>query len=125
MNKDEFVERANEKHNFKYDYSMVEYYNNKVNVDIICKEHGIFSQRPDSHIRIKPRGCPECSGRSKVVKTYIFNKDEFIDISNEKHNFKYDYSNIKCDNIFKNVDIICPVHGTFSQVLDHMDGLVV
>lgn len=42
--------------------------------------------------------------------------DEFIKRSNQIHNNKYDYSNIKqIDRKIGKVDIICPEHGVFKQ----------
>ena len=52
----DFIEKANLVHNNKYDYSLVNYINNKTKVKIICKIHGAFEQIPDSHLR--GRGCP-------------------------------------------------------------------
>ena len=52
----DFIEKANLVHNNKYDYSLVNYINNKTKIKIICKLHGIFEQTPDSHLR--GRGCP-------------------------------------------------------------------
>jgi len=60
---DNFIEKAKKIHNNKYDYSLVEYINNKSNIKIICKEHGIFEQTPSKHINSK-QGCPIC-GESK------------------------------------------------------------
>jgi hypothetical protein len=44
----------------KWDYSNVNYTNNKTHVDIICVKHGIFSQRPDNHL-YNMNGCPDCN----------------------------------------------------------------
>jgi hypothetical protein len=67
--KDEFIQNANKIHNNKYEYSLVEYKNNKTKVKIICKEHGIFEQRPDNHIH--GYGCFYCNeslGEKKIRK---------------------------------------------------------
>lgn len=61
MKKEEFVEKAIKIHGNKYDYSKVEYVNNKTKVCIICPEHGEFWQAPDKHINRK-HGCPKCYG---------------------------------------------------------------
>ena len=42
-----------------YDYSKVVYKGTKIKVEIICKEHGSFFQRPQNHMR--GEGCPKCS----------------------------------------------------------------
>lgn len=55
----EFIVKARETHNNKYDYSKSLYVNNKTKIEIICPIHGSFWQRPDSHIYSK-HGCPSC-----------------------------------------------------------------
>ena len=49
--------------------------------------------------------------------------DEFIRRSIVKHGHKYDYSKVKYKNQYDMVDIICPIHGEFSQMVkSHMNG---
>jgi hypothetical protein len=45
-------------HGNKYNYSLVEYKNNDTKIKIICKEHGIFEQKPRVHL--SGSGCPIC-----------------------------------------------------------------
>lgn len=54
----QFVDRANLVHKFKYDYTMDRYVSAKQKVQIICNKHGSFFQRPSSHLH--GEGCPEC-----------------------------------------------------------------
>jgi hypothetical protein len=56
----EFIKEANKVHNSKYDYSKVDYINNKKEVCIICPIHGEFYQSPISHL--KGNGCQKCNG---------------------------------------------------------------
>ena len=56
---EEWIDKANKIHNNKYDYSKVEYKNNKTKVCIICPKHGEFWQTPDKHIQ--GEGCPICN----------------------------------------------------------------
>lgn len=56
---DEFIEKAVEVHGSRFDYSMVEYKNARSKVKIICPIHGVFMQKPDSHVR--GSGCPSCA----------------------------------------------------------------
>lgn len=56
---EDFVRKASEAHDFKYDYSAVKYVNSGVKVDIICKEHGVFKQQPTRHVF--GNGCPSCA----------------------------------------------------------------
>ncbi len=51
MTTSEFIQKAQAIHWNKYDYSKVEYVNNKTKVYIICHEHGDFLQVPSSHLR--------------------------------------------------------------------------
>lgn len=55
---DEFISDAISVHGDKYDYSLVDYVNNKTKVKIICPEHGEFEQRSGSHI--EGYGCSQC-----------------------------------------------------------------
>ena len=55
----EFIAKSKLVHGDKYDYSKVEYVNNKTKVCIICPEHGEFWQRPNDHLT--GYGCPKCS----------------------------------------------------------------
>ncbi len=69
------TERAIEKfialHGERYDYSNVVYKNTKNKVEIICKIHGAFMQRPINHLQGK--GCPICNHgwNSDRIITYI------------------------------------------------------
>lgn len=47
--KEEFINKSIKIHGDKYDYSLVEYKTNKINIKTICPKHGIFEQRPDTH----------------------------------------------------------------------------
>lgn len=113
-----FIEKCIEIHGEKYDYSLVEYKNNKTNVEIICKinDHGIFKQRPDCHIYLK-QGCPKCGGTSKL---YL---DDFIKRGNDRHEGFYNYSGVTFNNVNDFINISCPKHGIFKQnVKAHLDG---
>lgn len=102
--KNDFINRANLVHNFKYNYSNIEYINNKISVNILCPIHGSFLQRPDMHL--KGQGCPVC-GINKRIQTQSKTLEEFISQANLIHNFKYDYSNVNYINSKTKVNIIC------------------
>ena len=42
--KSDFIKKARAVHGNQYDYSHVKYINNRTNVKILCKIHGVFSQ---------------------------------------------------------------------------------
>ena len=69
-NFDDFVKKSREIHSNKYDYSKVEYVNNKTKVCIICPKHGEFWQTPNKHISSK-QVCPKCSGSFNAVLNKI------------------------------------------------------
>lgn len=55
-----FVDRVNQIHGFRYDYSLseVDYEHSNSRIEIICPDHGSFTQRASKHL--KGRGCPHC-----------------------------------------------------------------
>lgn len=110
-----FIQKANEVHNNKYDYSKVDYVNLKEKVCIICPEHGEFLQKPSNHLR--GEGCNICGGKNKL------DNEKFIQKANEVHNNKYDYSKVDYKNNKTYINIICPKHGEFIQLpRHHLEG---
>lgn len=101
-----FIEKAEDKHGKRYDYSEVVYVKNNVSVIIICSEHGPFHQTPGSHLR--GSGCISCSKISPKRKT--ISKEEFIRRSIQLHGNIYDYSQIKFQRMHIKVYIGCPKH---------------
>ena len=77
---EEFIKEAIGVHGEKYDYSKVEYKNNKIKVCIICPEHGEFWQTPTLHINQKC-GCPKCWKKDT---------NDFIEKAKAIHGNKYD-----------------------------------
>lgn len=111
-----FIKKSKCVHGEIYDYSKVKYEKHRSVVTIICPTHGDFLQTPDSHLQ--GSGCIYCF---KNMKTTIKN---FINKSNNKHEYKYDYSIVsKIKNNTSKITIICPNHGKFQQqVRHHMSG---
>lgn len=56
---EEFIQRAQQCHGVKYDYSKSIYIINKEKVEIICHKHGNFFQSPLHHLN--GAGCPKCT----------------------------------------------------------------
>lgn len=112
MTHNNFIIKANEIHNNKYDYSKINYINNRTKITIICKIHGEFDQLPKNHL--KDHGCIKCRNNilSNKFKSSI---SDFINRSNKIHNSKYNYSDVKYINANTNVNIICNIHGKFHQ----------
>lgn len=62
LTNEEFIDRSNSIHEFKYDYSLVKYKHGHEKIKIICPIHGEFEQLPINHLSGK--GCLSC-GESK------------------------------------------------------------
>lgn len=103
----EFIEKSNYVHNFKYDYSKVNYTKASDQVIIICPIHGEFKQRASDHLQGK--GCYKCNGGKK------YTNEEFIEKARQIHGNKYEYSKVEYINSTTKVCIICPEHGEFWQ----------
>ena len=108
---EEFVRKAKEKHGDRYDYSKVAYINASTCVEIICREHGSFMQKPSLHLM--GSGCPICGGSKRLTL------EEFIEKSRRVHGSKYDYSKVDYVNNSTEVTIVCPKHGDFLQTPNH------
>ena len=115
-----FINKAMAKHGDRYDYSMVSYKNNRTKVSIICKDHGVFTQKTYNHVL--GQGCPVCGN--------IYNPAHQPDCENEfirkavlAHGNKYDYSLSAYKKCGVKVKIICPEHGVFEQLPEaHLAG---
>ena len=120
--KEEFVEKEKLKYGNKFDYSKVEYINNKTKVCIICHEkdkygveHGEFWQRPNDHL--SGYECRKCKNK------HIPTTEEWVTHASIVHEGKYDYSKVNYVNATTKVCIICPIHGEFWQTpSNHMNG---
>jgi hypothetical protein len=102
-------------HGDRYDYSKVDYVDNKTKVEIICKKHGSFLMKPNAHTTQK-QGCYKCSRKYNNTETFIYvSKQFFID--------KYDYSKSTYIKSHDKVEIICKKHGSFfMRPCDHINN---
>jgi very-short-patch-repair endonuclease len=116
----DLIDKANQIHNFKYDYSKVEYINNKTKVLIVCNLHGEFEQAPENHL--KGNGCPKCY-YSIIGNSSKMSKPEFLGKAKTIHENKFDYSLVEYKQSKIKVCIICHKHGSFWQTPnDHLKG---
>jgi hypothetical protein len=112
LTREEFIKKANDIHNNKYNYDKVDYKHNNIPVIITCKIHGDFNMKPHHHII--GRACYDC-GIIKWKKSNTFTTEEFILKSNKIHGYKYNYDNVIYENCYTKVEIICKLHGIFTQ----------
>lgn len=97
QNNNSFIKRSKEKHGNKYDYSLVEYKNNRIPVKIICKKHGIFEQIPKHHLT--GSGCPLCKnskGENIIINilkelNIKYKRQKTFDGCKDKKNLQFDF----------------------------------
>jgi len=107
-------------HGDRYDYSKVDYKDNKTKVIIICKEHGEFLLHPTRHMKVG-RGCQKCGFMNSAKKHRSL--DEVIQSFKEVHDDRYDYSKVNYINWKTKVRIICSEHGEFFLTsIKHKNG---
>ena len=84
MSKEDFISKSKAIWGDRYDYSKVEYVNNKHKVKIVCLDHGDFWIYPNRHT-YHHQGCPQCKRIEKAYKIcgiavndlYLGHKSEF------------------------------------------------
>lgn len=112
---EEFINKAIDIHGNRYDYSKVNYINNREKVTIICKEHGEFLQSPQKHLL--GSGCHKCANNIKLTT------EDWVKLAKEVHGDKYVYSKTEYKNNKTNLTITCPIHGDFEQLpYNHLNG---
>lgn len=79
LDTDTFIKKAKVIHGNLYDYSKTEYgISNSDYVNIICKKHGVFSQRAGNHLN--GNGCNKCrcsKGELSISRWLVLNKIPF------------------------------------------------
>ncbi len=107
-----FIQEANCIHNNLYNYSVTNYVNENIKIDILCNIHGIFSQNPGDHLT--GHGCKKCA-----IERNLVNRSEFIEKAQRVHGNRFDYTLVKTSYITHKVSIICKEHGIFEQIAGH------
>lgn len=112
---EQFVKKARDIHENKYDYTLTNYRTVSEKVIIRCHEHGEFIQTPNAHLRGK--GCPSCGGTIKSTT------EEFITKAEKIHGSTYNYTNTHYSTAEEKVYITCKEHGDFFQTPhSHLKG---
>ncbi len=83
------------KYNNKYDYSQTKYIKCRINVDVICHIHGVFSLRGDNHM--KGFGCTRCALELRLKNSPL--TDTFY--VNEKSKFWSPKNRLKPNEVSK------------------------
>ena len=107
-----------------FDYSNLNYINNRAHITFTCKKHGItFQQTAYKHLRGNKQ-CPECLREDNVERS-LMETSEFIERANKTHNNRYSYDKVDTKNRDENgkVTITCPIHGDYQQnPISHLNG---
>jgi hypothetical protein len=115
LSQDEYIQRANQIHLNKYNYSKSIYLGMSKKILITCpiQDHGDFWQLASNHTVGK--GCPKCQAEATSIRCRHSTGD-FIRKAMLVHGDTYDYSKVKYIRDNKKVKIICKDHGIFEQV---------
>lgn len=118
--REQFIAEAKAIYGDRYDFSKVEYKQNRITVTVICPKHGAWQVRPYDLLR--GHGCPKCADE-KNAEGRMLSQSEFIRRAKRLHQGFYDYSKVVYRGINRKVEIICPAHGSFWQVPNsHLQG---
>lgn len=113
---EQFIERSREIHGNTYDYTNTIFNGTKKSVNILCPNHGSFTQLGINHLR--GMGCLQCG-----IDGGRLTRDTFIERATVVHGDRYDYSNVEITGADNKVSIVCSTHGVFFQrAADHMAG---
>jgi hypothetical protein len=120
ITQEQFIGRATEIHNGRYDYSKVEYRLGKYNVTIICSKHGEFEQKAATHLL--GNGCRKC-GRDVVAEIFRGDLDSFVAKARKAHGDAYDYDRSHYHSSKDKITITCKIHGDFTAFAhNHLRG---
>ena len=104
-----FITKSVRIHGHRYDYSLTNYITSTVKVDIVCPDHGVFKQTPDTHL--SGSGCPTCN--SSKGETLVRNHLDSQDID---HSEQYTFPDLK-DKILLRFDFA--VHGADLRLIEY------
>lgn len=107
---EDFLALAQAKHGETYDYGRVVLKTDSDIVEIVCRKHGSFWQKPSAHKQGK--GCQKCA-REVTGDARRLDTHQFVDAAVAKHGAKYDYSRVSYEDTHTKVEIICAEHEPF------------
>lgn len=105
-NIDAFIASAKAVHGDTYDYSACQYERATKPINIICRNHGIFRQRPRDHVN-STNGCPKCAGNQKLTT------EEFIGRAANRWGGLYSYDRSVYVTGKDKITVTCHKHGDF------------
>ena len=121
LTQEQFIKNITKIHDYKYDYSKVEYVNIRSKIKIICAIHGEFLQTAATHA--KGAGCLRCYNEQKRSQTVKLTNEDFKKKAIEIHNDKYEYLEEYINNR-KTIKIRCNKsnHIFYQKPGNHLSG---
>lgn len=85
MTRDKFISKSEKIHNFKFDYSKINFIDLKTHIEIMCPKHGPYLSTPTNHLQ--GWGCPSCreSKGEKKIRNVL---EEYNFVFNTQYTFK-------------------------------------
>lgn len=112
-----FIQQAQNIHNYQYDYTKIKYVDSYTKVIIECPIHGEFFQTPMDHLQ--GCGCKKCGGakHSKMgvrwLDTIMLNENIFIQHAGNVGEYKIPNTNKTVDGYCTTTNTIYEFHGDF------------
>lgn len=114
----EYIQKIKEIHQNIYDYTKTEYNGIYNEINVLCKDHGIFNIIASYHLR--GRGCPNCQIKKQYSKSQI-RWLEFIELKDKikiQHaenlgEYRIPTTNFKADGYCKETNTIYEFHGDY------------
>jgi hypothetical protein len=123
LTKDDFLKKANEKHNNKYSYDLTNFIDTKSTILITCDilSHPPFYQMVNSHLA--GRGCPCCGILTSSAKNSS-SLEEFKIKAAEIHGDNYNYDKSVYVLANEKIEIYCNTHKKYfwQTIYDHLNG---
>lgn len=107
LSNEEVINKCKSVHGDKYDYSKVNYIDNKTKICIVCPEHGEFWQHYYNHI--KGCGCPSCGGNKRVTT-----KEYVSTLIKRYGNDNISFEKVNYVNNHTPITLVCKEHGDWS-----------
>lgn len=104
----EFINKSIERFGNFLDYSLVDYKTSTTLVKLICPIHGVFEQKPNTHLNSKTP-CSKCSQN-------IITNEAFIQKAKLLHNNNFEYTLCNYISYKSPIRIICKEHGEFTTL---------
>lgn len=102
-----FIDLSRKIHGNKWDYSKTTYIGSLTKLNIVCPQHGIFSQLANNHLR--GAGCPVCAIDAKKTDFRTFQRKA------TKRNLCTDYSKTVWRGYTAKAIFWCTHHGRYEQ----------